>query len=410
MRRSNSRCSVHQALSDLSAFLNSTDDNEHDVIVSSLFPPIPQSSSLPRKEGRFTWLSNVVDDVLPSRAFLGLSALRFVVECGEAQLALKLVRRRQSKHQHCRGSGHFEHNTVVFSRGADGYNVLHAAIVAQIDEVVQELILQGSSTSKNLLLRQTTLDIRYPLNMDMDSGGKTALHLAAQRGQFSYVQLLVDAGCDVNAQDWDDATPLWYALQHNYTKVAEYLRQRGGKSGGMSSSERKRKRNQRYTAFLHPKGNWATILHQKQLWSKDECETVLKAVLSTADSEGWQTTRHQSYATTDLPSYFVLEVDGWVRSSLYQRLWPLLYESYEVLPEDVEFRELFYVKYEFSNENSDVQTQANLALHRDGSLLSFNILLNSSEEFDGGGTYFDALKEVSKWRCYVNRIYQGTHL
>ena len=37
------------------------------------------------------------------------------------------------------------------------------------------------------------------------------------------------------------------------------------------------------------------------------------------------------------------------------------------------------------------RAQASLPLHRDGSLLSFNILLNNAAAFDGGGTYFELL-------------------
>ncbi|RLN49441.1 hypothetical protein BBJ29_000099 [Phytophthora kernoviae] len=53
------------------------------------------------------------------------------------------------------------------------------------------------------------------------------------------------------------------------------------------------------------------------------------------------------------------------------------------------FRDLFFVKYEArEGERSE------LALHRDGSVLSFNMLLNSADDFIGGGTYFDATKRT----------------
>jgi hypothetical protein len=38
--------------------------------------------------------------------------------------------------------------------------------------------------------------------------------------------------------------------------------------------------------------------------------------------------------------------------------------------------------------------QVDLALHRDGSLFSFNLLLNDPAMFDGGGTYFEAFDTI----------------
>lgn len=49
-------------------------------------------------------------------------------------------------------------------------------------------------------------------------------------------------------------------------------------------------------------------------------------------------------------------------------------------------RDLFFVKYEVDGNGA----QADLPLHQDGSLVSFNILLNPATEFEGGGTFFEA--------------------
>jgi len=45
---------------------------------------------------------------------------------------------------------------------------------------------------------------------------------------------------------------------------------------------------------------------------------------------------------------------------------------------------MFFVKYEACEGG-----QRSVGLHRDGSSLSFNVLLNHPAEFQGGGTYFD---------------------
>jgi predicted 2-oxoglutarate/Fe(II)-dependent dioxygenase YbiX len=52
---------------------------------------------------------------------------------------------------------------------------------------------------------------------------------------------------------------------------------------------------------------------------------------------------------------------------------------------ELHFRDLFFVKYEAKEGH-----QAGLDLHRDGSVLSFNMLLNKASDFEGGGTFFEA--------------------
>ena len=48
----------------------------------------------------------------------------------------------------------------------------------------------------------------------------------------------------------------------------------------------------------------------------------------------------------------------------------------------INIQDLFVVKYKDNDQN-------HLDMHHDGSFLSFNILLSDTQEFEGGGTYFD---------------------
>ena len=80
----------------------------------------------------------------------------------------------------------------------------------------------------------------------------------------------------------------------------------------------------------------------------------------------------------------VPKIDKWVRESLAERLFPVLLRLYELTDHSLHFRDLFFVKYE-----AKPGEQAGLDLHRDGSILSFNLLLNSRDDFEGGGTYFE---------------------
>jgi hypothetical protein len=78
--------------------------------------------------------------------------------------------------------------------------------------------------------------------------------------------------------------------------------------------------------------------------------------------------------------------------------------AYGVDVEDMTFLDLFCASYEgeendreskMNDSDEDRNTIDRLAFHRDGSLLSFTVLLSPPNEFEGGGTIFDALVDVA---------------
>lgn len=92
-----------------------------------------------------------------------------------------------------------------------------------------------------------------------------------------------------------------------------------------------------------------------------------------------------------------------------QRIFSQLSDAYAVDVDDMSFLDLFCASYEgkdgndveaettafVSDEDSARDTMDHLEFHRDGSLLSFTILLSPKNEFEGGGTNFDALLDVT---------------
>ena len=58
----------------------------------------------------------------------------------------------------------------------------------------------------------------------------TLLHTAATAGSKDMVELLVTKGADVNAEDSEGGTPLWYAKGKNHTDVVELLNKYGARS------------------------------------------------------------------------------------------------------------------------------------------------------------------------------------
>lgn len=173
------------------------------------------------------------------------------------------------------------------------------------------------------------------------------------------------------------------------------------------------------------------------------------------DVRGWRSDRHRAYNTTDIQACDVPDVEAFVRSTIEQRVFPEFARRYfgAVLatgPQQpsqqhkqqtgaseskgggsgagvgdakqtsfgqsgssvtgsggsggswvrMRFRDLFFVKYEAARGE-----QSGLDLHRDGSIVSFNILLNPRSEFDGGGTYFEAADrtcEIEQGDCLLH--------
>jgi ankyrin repeat protein len=59
--------------------------------------------------------------------------------------------------------------------------------------------------------------------------GRTPLHYAAQRGEKTQAEMLLDHGANVNAKDWYGKTPLTLAKENGHTDIVELLRKHGAK-------------------------------------------------------------------------------------------------------------------------------------------------------------------------------------
>lgn len=82
-----------------------------------------------------------------------------------------------------------------------------------------------------------------------------------------------------------------------------------------------------------------------------------------------------------------------LKSALHHRIYPLMRHQFRhYLPDGMKLRvaDGFVVKYDAEGG------QKELLPHRDGSVLSFNIALNPSDEYEGGGTWFHSLSDAVK--------------
>ncbi|KAI9144779.1 hypothetical protein BKA69DRAFT_1054394 [Paraphysoderma sedebokerense] len=111
----------------------------------------------------------------------------------------------------------------------------------------------------------------------------------------------------------------------------------------------------------------------------------------------WTTSRHTSYPTTDIPVSSIPPLDSFLSPIVTNRILPTIAEHYGFNKGELYVKDLFVVKYqvsvptsasedEISETTKDLQSE--LEMHTDGSLISFNVLLNQKSQFVGGGTVF----------------------
>ncbi|MFC1725192.1 ankyrin repeat domain-containing protein [candidate division KSB1 bacterium] len=75
------------------------------------------------------------------------------------------------------------------------------------------------------------------VNVKDDITGKTELHIASLKGYYKVVNILLKMNFDINAEDNDGNTPLYYAVRYGHKKIADLLRSNGAKednTGGNS--------------------------------------------------------------------------------------------------------------------------------------------------------------------------------
>jgi hypothetical protein len=157
-------------------------------------------------------------------------------------------------------------------------------------------------------------------------------------------------------------------------------------------------------------GTYPSALHQvhiETLLEPDQAAHALQLANAHAESTGcWarpDSDRHVTYATVDFPIDSCDSLTEYLDSLQFdERIFQRLSTLYGIRIDDLSYLDLFCANYKAkeTDANTDPEnsmTMDQLELHRDGSLLSFTILLTPPGEFEGGGTEFDALrgKEVA---------------
>ena len=131
------------------------------------------------------------------------------------------------------------------------------------------------------------------------------------------------------------------------------------------------------------------------LLPRDECAWAIEEAERHANENGgWTSARHTQAATTDMPVKDIPKLLDWFNAKLETTLFPMLASRYPdkiTSVADLRAHDSFIVKYDAEGK------QNSLVTHVDESAFSFTIALNDREEYEGGGTCFEAIRlEKSK--------------
>jgi hypothetical protein len=156
------------------------------------------------------------------------------------------------------------------------------------------------------------------------------------------------------------------------------------------------------------------LLHKttKPVFTSQECQLVVTEAERVASTVmDWTRNRHGNYPTTDLPIVELPQTLELFKRALAERIYPLLRAQFgPYLPDPTKLRvaDGFVVKYDAD------AGQTSLKPHRDGSVVSFNIALNPSDEYEGGGTWFASTDsavriEVGQMCSHASALLHGGH-
>ncbi|OMJ19386.1 Procollagen-lysine,2-oxoglutarate 5-dioxygenase 3 [Smittium culicis] len=127
-----------------------------------------------------------------------------------------------------------------------------------------------------------------------------------------------------------------------------------------------------------------------------------QVVAANIHKDGWYSSRHSVFQTVDFPvSKLSPQLQNLIHSKLNSFVKTIISDKTGINPDFLIYRDLFVVKY-------SVDSQKGLRLHSDGCLISFNILLNSSEDFVAGGTYFEKFDTVFQGKQGFALVHDST--
>lgn len=166
-----------------------------------------------------------------------------------------------------------------------------------------------------------------------------------------------------------------------------------------SSIREERKQISREIKNIDDESRFNSVRKIEKFITAEMCEWLIyEAELYAMQIGGWTKTRHKNYPTTDLPVKNMSRIVAPLMNLVVGNIFPIIAETFGLNRYLLNVVDLFVVKY-------DSEFQSYLDFHKDGSIISFNILLN--DDFEGGGTIVrhksgEALYESEKRDLFIH--------
>ena len=142
-------------------------------------------------------------------------------------------------------------------------------------------------------------------------------------------------------------------------------------------------------------------IHIAQLLTPDQASKCLQLAKQYAEtSECWSSKdsdRHSSYSTADFPVEDCDDLQSYLEEIGFEsKTFGLIGDLFPIDKGDLWFMDLFCAHYKGTEDGTTSSVMDRLDPHRDGSIISFTIVLSSPEDYEGGGTEFQALCNVGE--------------
>lgn len=172
-------------------------------------------------------------------------------------------------------------------------------------------------------------------------------------------------------------------------------------SGSSSATPEQKKGIKIATPSSFAKPSLLHTIHIQPFLSKEDANKCLKLAHGFAkETKCWEESsdRHVSYKTIDFEVEECYELSVFLdQIGFHERIKERLSNDFSIDKDDMEYLDFFCAHYQADNidqeEEARAKTMDRLAFHRDGSLLSFSVLLSEPSSFTGGGTIFDCLRD-----------------